>query len=566
MRTALALLVYAAVLGFGLFQTFRPTWTSGFARVQTERGDGMLNHYILEHSWQCISNPAYPGSLSSPPCFYPQQHTLWYSEHLLGVAPLYWGLRLALPYDLAYQWWQIILQALNFASFALVMRWLRGPHSLAILGGYLWAFSLINIDQIKHQQMIPRFAMVLAAYHGWQFIASFGMRNAESQPETPTQDESSSSHSALRAPRSALHLNRMLAAVFLQAITCVNTAWFLVTGLGTFLVLAVVLCPGVWRNLLQFVWTHFGRVSRIVGGWAGVLVAAYVPYFLVNWGHARPYGACVELMPSWESWLAAVPGSVWEPVVGEFRTRSHSECLLFCGFGLYLLMFTALGAMLVSSRRRLTPDYGLALAGLVTSLLWFAFTLKIGFDDSLWVLVRHIPGGTAIRCVSRVYVSVYLFGVLGALVWLSRVTEHLRPAARTLLLGGITVLCIVEQYGYDPPSFEKQDFYGIVDRTATDLSKGDIGYFIQRYTDSKGVCLGTVYGEMLGMWAGMRANVPIVNGYSGRLPDHVYRDLESADGPERKVELRRWLTGKFRGKVVMISPDDPGATEIIEIE
>src|SRR5262245_25196472 len=99
MRTVAVLFVYAALLALGTYQTFRPTIDSRFARTQTERTDGMLNHYILEHSWQVVSNPHYRWSLFSPPCFYPEPHTLWYSEHLLGTAPLYWVLRLAMPYD-----------------------------------------------------------------------------------------------------------------------------------------------------------------------------------------------------------------------------------------------------------------------------------------------------------------------------------------------------------------------------------------------------------------------------------------------------------------------------------
>src|SRR5215831_13934125 len=107
MRTVVVLLAYAALLAFGTYQTFHPMIDSRFTRVQTERGDGMLNHFILEHSWQSISNPNYRATLFSPPCFFPEPSTLWYSEHLFGTAPAYWALRLAMPYDFAYQWWQI---------------------------------------------------------------------------------------------------------------------------------------------------------------------------------------------------------------------------------------------------------------------------------------------------------------------------------------------------------------------------------------------------------------------------------------------------------------------------
>jgi len=549
MRIAPVLLAYAVVLGFGLYQTFGPTFTSGFTRIQTERGDGMLNHYILEHSWQSITNPDYCGSLFSPPCFSPTRSTLWYSEHLFGVAPIYWALRTVLPYDFAYQWWQIILEVLNFLSFALVVRWLRGTHILAILGGYLWAFSLINIDQIKHQQMIPRFAMVLAAYHAWQFVMAIGST----------------------AAHPARHLNRMMAAVFLQGITCVNTGWFLVSGLATFLLVAVTLRHGGWGTLLRFLWGERWRVLCIIGGWSIALFAAYVPYFVVNWGQERLYIECVELMPTKESWFAPLPGTVWEQVIGANRNELIEENWLFCGFGIQILMMTALCYLVFSPMMRARPqgrqaESAIILAGLLTAGIWILLTLKVGFDDSLWYYVRHIPGGTAIRAVSRVYVTVYLFGVLGAIMWLGRATEHLHPPTRSAVLGIFTAICIVEQCGYTPPSFDKQDFYPIADRVGTELKKGDIGYVLPHYTDTQGVTPKAVYGEVLGMWAGLKANVPVVNGYSGRVPNVAFLEVILAPDEYRETNLRKWLAGRFRGKVALVDPDNLNATRIIVIE
>ena len=105
-------------LAFGTYQTFRPTIDSRFVRIQTERGDGMLNHYILEHSWQAVSNPDYRGSLFSPAVLLPRSgHAL-----VLGTParrrPAVLGAAARVPYDLAYQWWQILLTALNFVAFA----------------------------------------------------------------------------------------------------------------------------------------------------------------------------------------------------------------------------------------------------------------------------------------------------------------------------------------------------------------------------------------------------------------------------------------------------------------
>ena len=125
MRTAALISLYTAALVGGTYLMFRPTFDSGFASIQTERGDGLLNHYILENSWLAISDPNYCGSLLTAPFYFPVKWTIYYSENLFGVAPLYWALRLALPYDLAYIWWQILLNALNFGAFVLVARWLK---------------------------------------------------------------------------------------------------------------------------------------------------------------------------------------------------------------------------------------------------------------------------------------------------------------------------------------------------------------------------------------------------------------------------------------------------------
>src|SRR5438270_783392 len=87
MRRFGIVVLYLAALCGGTYSTFRPTFDSGFARVQADAGDGMLNHYLLEHSWRVVSDTGYCGTLWSPPFFYPERLTLAYSESFLGVVP-----------------------------------------------------------------------------------------------------------------------------------------------------------------------------------------------------------------------------------------------------------------------------------------------------------------------------------------------------------------------------------------------------------------------------------------------------------------------------------------------
>jgi hypothetical protein len=354
--------------------------------------------------------------------------------------------------------------------------------------------------------------------------------------------------------------------VFVQAITCVNTGWFLVAGLGTFLPLALSLRPGGWRDLYRFVRANPRRVALVVFGWTAALVAAYTPYFVVNWGQGRLYLECYGLVPTPSAWFTGPPGSVWEQTTAPFRAPVTDECWLFCGFGIFALMLAAgLHVLFAGLRKNSPPEFRLVAAGLLTALFWVAVTLT-GEDGghSIWEYLRYVPGGTAIRCVSRVYVTVYLFGTLAALVWLARVTEPLRPAVRAALLIPIAAACVAEQQGYDPPSFEKQDFYAIADRCAGEAKKGDIAYLVPHYTDTKGHTLSWVHGEVFAMWVGLKANVPVVNGYSGRVPGGDTYPAYSLSVSDDM--LRKWLAGRFRGKVAIVDPENLGATRVIEIE
>ncbi len=554
MRNIFVFLAYSAAAALGLFQTFRPTWLSGFAVVQTERGDGMLNHYILEHTWQAVVNPNFAGSLFSPPCFYPEPATLWYSEHMLGVAPVYWCLRLIFSAETSYQLWQIILNGLNFVAFALILRWLRSPHVLAILGGYLWAFGLVHIDQVKHQQMIPRFWVPLALYHAWSLVSAL---RTWAEPAEASE----------RRPRPLRHMGGLLLSVFLQSISCVYTGWFLSMGLATFLPLALLLSPGSVRGLLRFLWTDRWRLGLLIGVWAVVMAAAFVPYLVVNRDMSRGYEELLDLMPTISAWFTGPPGTMWERTTAPWRSTVKEECRLFCGFGVYLLAVTAAGGLLLGRlRSNFPPDYALASAALLTAVIWLALTLALEPTptQSLWEYVRYLPGAKAIRCVFRVYITVYGFGSLGALVWLSRATERLRPTLRSIVLVAVAAVCVVEQQGYDPPGFEKADFYPIARRVAVELGTGDAGYVVPRYTDGKGEVLDVLYGEVLAMWAGLYANVPVVNGYSGRVPGGgKYPPYRVAVSDEM---LRQWLSGKFRGRLVIVTPDDPAATRVVFID
>src|SRR5207245_509015 len=62
-RVAASLGCHSSVLALGLWTAFHPTLASGFARLQSDPGDTLLNHYILEHSWRWLTRSDYIGTL-----------------------------------------------------------------------------------------------------------------------------------------------------------------------------------------------------------------------------------------------------------------------------------------------------------------------------------------------------------------------------------------------------------------------------------------------------------------------------------------------------------------------
>jgi len=529
--------IYAAALAIGLGTSYHPTWQYGFTQIQSDPGDTVLNHYLLEHTWRYVSQSDYIGTLWSPAFFYPTKLVFAYSENLLGVAPIYWLMRLALPFDHAFQAWMIVVSSLNFLLAAWVFRRLpiandgeRLPHLLAVAGAFVWAFGLAYQAQTYHHQLIARFWFPFAIASAWRF--------------------------ALQPSERAWH--RTILFAFLQCVTCINSGWFLMLGLAIFLPLSV------WVNRTSDVVRSFFRTNRRrelgrIAIWLIVGSGFLWPYFVANRGQGREYRECVDHLLSWSSIATGPEGSRWEETLKPFLTPVGLECRLFLGFA---FLFLVLAAIITAYRHRDTVAVRTPIRHIAALLLTALILLAIGFDlggkESLWWWVRNLPGGRAIRAVGRTGLAAFAFAIpatlIGLAVWARARFPTERP--RQIVYALALIALLFEQTGTTPESFESAAYYAQSDRIAAMLKGADVGFVKQ--------CDGpnAMNADLLGMWGGMKANVPVVNGYSGRFPDRYYPWYSYNDD-----ELRDWLGPTFRGRIAIVDPArEPWTVRILIVE
>ena len=149
----LTYLVVTVLLAFPLFRSIA-------TKLPSDRGDPVLNTWILWWNTQAVP---FTEQWWNSPNFYPMRETLAYSEHLLGLvpifAPFYW---LSGSPIVAYNVTFLLTFPLaGWAMYQLCKELTRCPEA-AWLAGLAFAFAPYRMDQLAHIQVLASFWMPLA--------------------------------------------------------------------------------------------------------------------------------------------------------------------------------------------------------------------------------------------------------------------------------------------------------------------------------------------------------------------------------------------------------------------
>jgi len=147
------------IAGLFLF-TFNVTGLD-FRFFPGDLGDGRFNLYLLEHAYKFFT-----GEISNfwdAPFMYPESNVISYSDNLLGSALFYSIFRL-LGFDvyLSYQLWFVTVSVHHKNEKVYFLKYVFKNNYAAVLGAFIFAFSLALQSQLTHSQTFPRFAIPLA--------------------------------------------------------------------------------------------------------------------------------------------------------------------------------------------------------------------------------------------------------------------------------------------------------------------------------------------------------------------------------------------------------------------
>ena len=405
----------------------RPIGTH-FSIIQGVYGDTRFINFILEHIYRWFSG--LEPSLWNTPMFYPFPLTLAFSDNLLGMAPLYAGLRWGgLDQESALQGWFLASFILNYAAAAFALSRLKFSAPASAMGALFFTFGLPMLAQENHYQLLYRFCIPLACVFFWEFAA---------------------------APR----LAKLAVVAFL-----VTWQLHISVYLGIFLVLLLAALALVmpfflaepegeaarWKALLLY-WP--GKVkaawlgSRAAERWLCFLVLAaslaslvifFRPYAEAQqlYGFTRNWDQVAIMLPRLQSYLVADHLGYWSAISTQLwgMPGMRNEHQLFPGWVLYALVVTGMVWRARSSQRKMALIHLLVVALLVVLSLYVN-----GF--SLWRVLYTLPGLDSIRSVTRVQLALmWPLALFGAYT-----LDALRSAVRKPLLAALVSLLIIAAF------------------------------------------------------------------------------------------------------------------------
>lgn len=483
-----------------------------FEYIPGDLGDSRYINYLLEHGYQWIAGTT--PSFWTAGFMYPFENSLALSDNMLGTLPMYAVWRFfGCSQETSYQLWWVTVCALNYWSAYFVLKKWFNRWELAVIGAWIFAFTVFNLGQLNYMQMIIRFMVPVVIYASirlvdtgsWKFLALYSL------------------------------------GIVYQFYSVIYTGFFLMY-FSLLLIFVYVVLTKKWTFFLPL----FHR-KQVIYSVTVIIVATtalgwlMLPYYEISklFG-LRYYDEVKWYVPVTLSYLYVHPAShAWHSLSIYCQPNVPSFWIHFAFPGMIpLLAFVAFPFIVLFSKIKRLPTSRLMMATGITALLILLLYTRTYSGYTLYALLFKLPGMNSMRVLSRfMNVELFLFIVLLLLM--------LKKLNRKWLLI-LPVLMLLDN-SFVPERVIREKKEQIVARRIAVIKE------VKAQLDKNYSAFAIVGGheeiylmQLDAMLASNHVHLPTVNGYSSNCPPELgefYLQMNNA-GLQKWLELNNIDTSK----------------------
>ncbi len=484
--------------------------------IPGDLGDSRFINYLFEHGYQWLLGNT--DNFWDANFMYPFKKTIAISDNMLGTLPVYsfWRL-LGFSNETSYQLWWIVMCSLNFwSAFYIIKKWFK-RWDIAIIAGWIFAFTIFNVGQMNFMQMIIRFCVPFVFYASAMMVEKKKIK----------------------------YLLIYCLGIVLQFYSVIYTGFFLLY-FSTFFIIFYAIIKKEYLFFLAFVKknTLFYSVL-IVGLSTGAMLWLILPYLEISeiLGF-RSYTEVEGQIPTLKSYLFAPEASTtWIQLNQQFRPNTEFYWLHYNFMGMIptitLISFPFLWLYWGIKKVKVSK---LILAITILSFILFLFFLKTEDGTTLYSLFYKLPGMNSIRVLNR-FMHVALFMLLIALSY------FLTKINRNWIY--ILLLAMIFDNAFTPSRTIRTEKASITQKreNVIDLVRKKLNgqYDAFAILDTETNSFET---HIEAMQAALALQLPTINGYSSTGPVELGPFFRNVDYPS----LKKWLdfNGINEEKVLII--------------
>jgi hypothetical protein len=525
------ILTCAAVLGV----FFRDFFASHFNLIAGDIGDNRFCIAIFEH-WRAVAQGR--AGMTSPNFFWPQPHVLGYSEAMFLLAlPYSMARSLGLDRYISFELTLLVIKTLGFVGMLwLLVSFVKLSKPVALIGAVLFTMSNAYYVSVGHAHLmivalVPLLCALALAY--WR----------EQKMD--------------RTVRALLCVSA--AAILLGALffTSFYIAWFtaLVGATLTVSVFAI-------RFRQDRRWPTGAELAKSVSvHWIGLVlgiaffaltmvpfIITYLPTLKQTGG--RSFQELLVFSPQPIDVINVGPSNwVWGKVFASTfiqLRRRFGAAEMESGWPILTLLIFAVATIIACWRctrgKRESEMAGrvqenlLAGMGITVVMLWLV-SIKVGGHSLWWLVLKFVPGGSAIRVPARLPLVLNILVVIVVAIALEQITNHRNSRLRYAYMALGAVMLVADHFNVAATHQIRRDQENAILSRVKEAPRACRSFLA---TNPVSIARSGVL-QLDAMLVARELDLPTINGYSGWVPP------EWRFGPFDVAYLghaRRWVISK----------------------